>query len=431
MKDSPTRIRREALLIIVSVLEEGKWANKLLIPSLFRLNNREDRALLTELVYGTIKMKLYLDWVLNKILINYRMEDLTPWIRNILRLTAYEILFTRIPPYASVSEGVKLAKRYGHRGTASLVNAVLRRLDRERPQPDEPWIRYSHPEWLYRRWIERWGEERTIQIMEHNNKPPLIYIRVNTLLTSKGDVISFLEEKGVEYRDIPFPDETLRVSIPPQDLDLPLHWYYAQDLSSQVVSYLLSPSPGDLIYDFASAPGGKSTHLASLMKNRGFILGLEYYQSRARDLMENVKRMGAEIIRVVIGDSRKIILRKKADKILLDVPCSGLGTLRRRPELRWRMKEERIGELQTLEWEILENASQYLKKGGILVYATCTTEPEENEEQIKKFLQRNRDFEIECAQNFIPEQFTESPFLKVDGVKHDCDFSFAARLKRI
>jgi len=431
MRNSPTEVRKEALLIIVAVLEEGKWANKLLIPALFRLEKKEDRSLLTELVYGTIKMKLYLDWVISKFLKGYKINDLTPWIRNILRLSTYQILFTNIPPYASISEGVKLAKKFGHKGTAALVNALLRKIEKEKPKPDKLWIHHSHPEWLFKRWVSRFGKEKTVKIMRHNNRPPSIYIRVNTLLVSKEDVITFLENKCVEYKDISFPEETLKINVPPQDVNLPVEWYYVQDLSSQVVSYLLNPFPGDIVYDFAAAPGGKATHLAAIMKNRGFILGMEYHFSRAIELLDNLNRMGTRIVKVVVGDARDIVLKKKANKILLDVPCSGLGTLRKRPELRWRMQEKRIEELKILEEEILENASQYLEKKGVLVYATCTTEPEENEEQIRKFLEKHREFEIEDARNFIPTQFIENSFLKVDGVGNDCDFAFAVRLKKL
>ena len=426
-----TRVRKVALKIIMASLEEGRWANKLLVPNLFEIEDPRDQKLLTELVYGTIKMKLRLDWTIQRYLKKHRLEDLTPPIRNILRLSAYQILFMRIPHYAAVSEGVKLARRFGHRGTASLVNAVLRRIADEKPVPKEPWVLHSHPEWLYRRWLELWGEERAVQIMQHNNTPAPIYIRVNTLKTTVDAVIKSLEVKGIGFEKVDFPPEAIKVARAPQLIGLPESFYYVQDRSSQMIAHLMSPKPGWTVYDLAAAPGGKITHIAALMGDEGHIKAVELHRSRALEMKKVIERLGIGSIEVVVGDGSSIMFDRKADGVLTDVPCSGLGTLRRRPELRWRMRPDRIPELAKIQKAILENAAANTRIGGIIVYSTCTIEPTENQFQIENFLREHPEFRLEPAQDYVPPEYTQDGYLFVDGVTHDCDFMFGARLRKV
>ncbi len=425
-----TRVRLFALRIVMSALEEGRWANKLIVPFLFKLEDSRDQRLLTELVYGTIKMKLRLDWSIARHLKNREIMQLTPPIRNVLRLGAYQLLFSRIPAYAAISESVKLARMFGHRGTASLVNAVLRHVAEDESEPDEPWIRYSHPEWLFQRLKTIGGEDWAVKVMRHNNTPAPIYIRVNTMAIEVSSMLEKLEDMGVAFRKPNFPPETVRLSRAPQLIDLDERLYYVQDRASQVVAHLMAPHRGWRIYDLAAAPGGKITHIAALMQDSGEIIAVELHESRAKEMEKVVRRLGLSSIKVVAGDGSSMVFEKPADAILADVPCSGLGTLRRRPELRWRMRPDRIPELVKIQRSLLENAARNLKTGGILIYSTCTIEPEENHNQIRQFLEMHPEFEIEPAGDFIPSEFTDGEFMFVDGIVHDCDFMFAARLRK-
>jgi len=426
-----TRTRLHALIIAKEVLEKGRWLDRLILPFLISYRDKRDKKFLTKLTYGTVRMKLFLDWVIEKYLKGYKLSELTPWIRNILRISLYQIFFMeRVPDYAAVSEGVSLAERFGHKGVKKLVNAILRRASEEKPKPSELWILHSHPRWLYERWRKRFGEERTIELMKFNNTDAPIYIRINLLKTGRDDFISLLKEKNVDFEEVDFPKETLRIKTPPQDVPIPTELYYAQDFSSQIIPYLLSPKRGSFIIDWNSAPGGKATHIAQLIGNEGHILGIDLYLSRLKLEKETIERIGAKCVSLIAADSRSFSPLRKPKFALCDVPCSGLGTLRRRPELKWRMREERIAELKELEFKLLTNAARNLEKGGALVYSTCTIEREENEEVVDRFLKENKDFELQDARYFVPSHFVKNGYVFVDGVRFDSDFAFAARFEK-
>ncbi len=426
-----SQVRKFALLIVKSVLEDGRWTNKLIVPYLFELQDARDRRLLTELVYGTVKMRLHLDWVISKFLKGYSLDELTPWIRNILRISAYQILFMeRIPDYAAVSQGVQLAKRFGHRGVAALVNSVLRRIAENRPEPRDPWVKHSHPKWLYLRLLELWGYEKTVEFMMHNNKPPHIYLRFNQLKTDIDSFLKMLEMRKARYRKLEFPSESFELIDPPQLIDLPEETYFVQDFASQLVAHFIAPEEGMTIYDLAAAPGGKATHLAELMQDNGTIIAVEIHLSRAKEMQRVVNLLGTNSVLPIVADSRQISFGRKADIVFMDVPCSGLGTLRRRPELRWRMTPQRIDELVEIQKDILENGSRFVRPNGLLVYTTCTIEPRENELQIQKFLERHPEFEIEPPPAEFPTKFLRDKFLYVDGARFQCDYMFGVRLRK-
>lgn len=425
-----SRTRTFALFVVKASLEDGRWANRILPYFRARLP-KSKRPLLTELVYGTIKMKLALDFAISRSLKKYTLFDLTPWIRTILRLATYQLLFIKkIPAYAVVSESVNTAKRFGHRGTVRLVNAVLRRIAEDKPISDVPWVRDSHPRWLYEKWKRVYGEERTIEMMEHNNRPASIYLRANTLRISRSELAKKLAESQVKFEVLTFPKETIKVTTPPQDISLSHELYYAQDFSTQVIPYLLALEEGSFFYDAAVAPGGKASHIYALLEGNLLLLGIDRLLSRLRITKSIFERLGVENYLLVLGDSARLTLRKKPDFTLLDVPCSGLGTLRRKVELKWRMKEKRIAYLRNLQREMLEGVAQNIPEGGVLVYATCSTEPEENELQVKEFLKRHREFILEDAGDFVPREMTKNGFLWIDGILWDSDFAFAARVRK-
>jgi len=421
-----SKVRYYAILVVKEVLEEGRWANKLLTYYSFKLKP-DEVPFLSILVNGTVKYKLFSDWVLKNYIKSEKFEKLTPWIRTVLRMGVYQIYFLhKVPDYAAVGESVELAKRFGHRGTAGLVNAVLKNIARERPWPEEVWIRHSHPLWLYDLLRETFGNGKALRIMEHNNKPPEIFVRVNTLKIERERFENLLTEMGVKFRRFPFPPVTYHLEKLPHLVGLSEEFYYVQDLSSQVIPYLLDPE--GRILDMAGAPGGKISHVYQLNPDV-FAVSVELHLSRAKEMKRLSERLGAGVY-VINGDSTYISFRSGFDRILLDAPCSGLGTLRRHAELRWRMRPERITELVEIQKKLLKNAVTLLKPGGVLLYSTCTITREENEGVVNWFLENFKDFRLERAEDFIPVEFTDRGFIFVDGTNYGSDFSFGARFRR-
>ncbi len=422
------KTRLYALLILKEVLDGDRWSNKL-IEKFRNYLPEEARHRFTELVMGSIKMKLRLDWTISQYLKGYTIDQLTPWIRNILRLGTYELIFMEsIPPYATVKEAVALAKKFGHRGTAALVNAVLRRISGQVPIPEEPWLFHSHPEWLYRKWLSIYGAEKAVEIMKSNNRPRRFYIRVNTLRIKRDELIERLSQKGIQAEPLEFPPEGIVVTRNSSVIEEFRGLFTVQDLSSQIVSHLLAPQEGELIYDLGAAPGGKTTHIAELTGDRCRIIALEKHKSRLNQLVNRARELGIKSIMPVLGDILSPPLESMADKILLDVPCSGTGTLRRHPEIRWRLKPENLKELSEYQLALLRKAASLLRPGGVIVYSTCSMEPEENEEVIENFLRETPNFWLEDPRKYIPNTFVDRLFLKIDGSVHQSDWAFAARL---
>ncbi len=411
------------------VLEDGRWANKLLTYYSFKLNH-QDVGFLTILVNGTVKFRLFADWALLNYIPEKRFKKLTPWIRTILRMGVYQLYFLEnVPDYAVVNESVELAKRFGHRGTAGLVNAVLKKILREKPEPDEIWIKYSHPRWLYERLVQIFGNDTAEKIMQHNNEAPQIFVRVNTLKIDPDEFEELLTSKGVEFKKFDFPPVTYWLSKLPHLVGIHDEFYLVQDLSSQVIPYLVAPHDGDYVLDMAGAPGGKITHVFQINPQIK-AYSVELHLSRAKEIKKLSKRLGARI-HVINGDSTYIDFKRRFDRILLDAPCSGLGTLRRHAELRWRMRPERIEELNKIQMALIENATRLVRKGGVIVYSTCTIIPEENQGVVQWFLERHPEFMLEDAGKFIPQEFTDGEYIFVNGIKNSSDFSFAARLKKV
>ncbi len=411
------------------VVEEGAWLGRILVAVLQHLPPGRARRQATELAYGTVKWTLYLNWVLQQ-QVHGGLGRLEPPVRSLLRLGAYQILKTRTPAYAAVDETVQLARQYMPQA-AGLVNAVLRRIARGVPEPPHPWIAWSFPRWLYRRWVNRWGPERTEAWMRYYHTPPPLYLRTNTLAITRENLLAYLENRGIHAEALPWPPETLKLSRHPWEIpDLPPSWYYVQDRATQGLAHLLAPEPGELVVDLAAAPGGKSTHLAALMQNHGFIVAVDLHFGRIRSLQEVTHRLGASIVQPVVADGRVFALQKPAHRVLLDAPCTGLGTLRRKPEILLRLRPERIPALAHLQQELLAQAARLVQPGGKLVYATCTTEPEENEAQVHQFLKSFQQFEQIPAAERVPADWTDGPFFRSHGFSHDCDEIFGALFRR-
>jgi 16S rRNA (cytosine967-C5)-methyltransferase len=406
-----------------------------------------DRAFLTELTYGVIRWRGKLDWVIRSFS-KIPFEKIELETLNILRLGLYQILFlSRTPASAAVNESVELAKGIRGKGGAGFVNAVLRSTIRQKdeipyPEIDEDPARHlsvvqSHPLWLVRRWVKETGVEETLRVCMFNNRISSLTLRTNTLKIDRKDLIEKL--KGKEFKPVPttYSEEGIVLRDPPPTSELPFikeGLYVIQDEASQLVTSILDPKPGERILDACAAPGGKTTHMAQKMDNRGEISALDVSKGKLDLIGEGCQRLGIKIVRTIKGNAAEplpIPLGMEYDRLLADVPCSGFGTLRRNPDLKWRRGEEDIKRLSELQLSILSHLSVYLKKGGIFVYSTCTVFHEENDDVVEKFLEGHPEFELDQRDKFLPEKirpFVQSRYFKTFPPRDEMDGFFVARL---
>lgn len=412
----------------------------------FRNLARRDRSLVNEILYGTLRQRSFLDEAISRHL--KRRRKLDPAILSLLRIGAYQIIFlSRIPHSAAVNEAVEQAKALGGDPVAGFVNGLLRALARD---PIVEWphasthsvdylsARYSHPAWLVRRWLFRVGVDRLERILAENNQAAPVVLRLNRIKTTVDRYRERLERAGVAAAPGRISPTALRLSTGAEVSGLPGYAegeFYVQDEAAQLIAPLLHPTPGQRILDACAAPGGKTTHLAELMEDEGEILALDSEPSRLGRLRENVERLGLRCVFPVLGDaggSLSVLGNKLLDGILLDVPCSGLGLLRRNPEGRWQKTESLISSCAVAQLKILDSVAPLLKAGGCLVYSTCTTEPEENAEIIGRFLARHPDYSNAGVKTSLPAAARRycdpDGFLDTFGNDDGMDGFFAARL---
>jgi 16S rRNA (cytosine967-C5)-methyltransferase len=334
---------------------------------------------------------------------------LEPAVLAALRLGVFQLAFMdRVPAHAAVGESVELAKRHS-RGGAGLVNAVLRRAAKEaRPlidalpdqTPAEAALRHSHPLWIAELWFEQLGPAAARALMAADNEPAEAAIRANTLRITPPELTDRLP---VPARATELP-EGLLLEAPFDAFSSPL-WrdglFMPQSRAAQAVSRALGPQPGERVLDLCAAPGGKTTHLAALMRNDGLVTAVERHPGRAEALQRTAARMGAEIVSVLVADAAEPI-GGTYDRVLVDPPCSDLGTLASRPDARWRKQPDDVAQLAELQQRILERGAQALRPGGVMVYSTCTISPRENERQIEAFLGRHADFQLDDMPSDLP-----------------------------
>jgi 16S rRNA (cytosine967-C5)-methyltransferase len=388
-----------------------------------------DRHLCQELAYGTVRWQATLDWLIAR---KTEGREQKPVLRNLLRLGLYQIFWLeRIPGHAAVNETVELARHSGYNTQAGFVNAILRAYLREFDatrlllaalKTEQPHLGYSHPEWLVARWHKRWGADRTAQLMEWNNTPPKTFARVNTLKADPGKLLAQWREEGVEYDFIrrDWMDENLVFELkshPPLSR-LPSFqqgWFYVQDPSTLLAARELDPQPGESVLDLCAAPGGKLTYLAQLMRNEGRLVAHDTTPARLKLVEENCARLGITCVQTLLPATLHTPRSTLFDRILLDAPCSNTGVIRRRVDLRWRIRLKEINRLQATQRELLRQAAMLLRPGGTLIYSTCSLEPEENRQVVDEFLGQHPAFRLERARELLP-------FL--DGV----DGTYVARL---
>lgn len=437
--------RALALKIIYAVHQEGAYANVALAKELRQAELSDlDRRFVTELVYGTVKAGESLDWVLKKYL-SRPWKKLEPMVQEILRLGAYQILYMdKIPNSAACNEAVELAKKFTNPGAAKMVNGVLRTMVREPEKGAFPTgagsattalaLATQHPEWLVRRWIKEFGYDEAKKLCEFNNAPAPLSIRTNTLKTSPSELNLDLISAGVELHRSVYTDEGFILDSHGA-LDnltaLREGRCQVQDESSMLVAHVVDPQPEDVVLDVCSAPGGKTTHMAAIMGNRGRIIACDVYQHKLDLVQENANRLGVHIIETRLLDGRESgkAYAGQADRVLVDAPCSGLGVLRRKPDSRWRKTPQLLKELPQLQLAILESAAQAVKKGGILVYSTCTIVHEENQDVVNAFLAKNKEFTLENVGSRLPVP-REEDMLQLYPQRDGTDGFFIACMRR-
>lgn len=400
-----------------------------------------------ELVAGVTRQHRWLDFVLARAY-NGEYDDMEVRLQHILRLGLYEMLFQSTPTRAAVHQYVELAKQALRPGAGNLVNGVLRSIDRQRdelptPSTGDPaedlGIRYSHPTWMVRRWIDRFGTDETTELLQWNNRRPLYSVRVNPLRTSREEVEAWLDEHEVVYTRSPFLDNHLRLKRLQTVIQgglLDEGHLAVQDESAGLVVRLLNPEPGETILDGCAAPGGKTLATAVEMEGSGHIHAVDTNEQRLRLVEESAAAHEvADVIDVEFADLRAVAERSeppRADRVLLDVPCSGLGVLAKRADLRWQRDPTDLDSLVELQDELLDAGARLVRPGGLLVYSTCTIEPVENEDRVEAFLARHDNFELESANGYVPDDVVSSRgFLRTLPHRHRTDGAFAARLRRI
>jgi len=406
-----------------------------------------DRAFLTELTYGVLRWRGKLDWVIQQFS-RIPFEKIEPEIVNILRIGLYQVLFlSRTPVSAAVNESVELAKKSRGRGGGGFVNAILRSVLRKKEEipyldrAEDPALHISvvqsHPLWLIRRWVAELGEQEAMKISLANQKIAPLVLRANTLKISRDDLMKKLAEAGLTPIATHYSEEGIVLKEPPAVSDLPFFkegLYIIQDEASQLVTFILDPKPGERILDSCAAPGGKTTHIGQRMENTGEIYAIDLTKEKLKRIEEGGSKSGIRIVKTVRGDASRPLLVPEGlqfDRILADVPCSGFGTLRKNPDLKWRKGEEDVRRLSELQTSILRNLSGYLKKGGILVYSTCTIFHEENEDVVEEFLREHPEFHLDPIGNVLPDKcrpFTTDGYFKTYPQREDMDGFFVARL---
>lgn len=393
-----------------------------------------DRSLCQELVYGVARWQATLDWLIER---KTASRPQRAGLRILLRLGLYQILWLdRIPDHAAVNETVELAKQQGFPQQAGFVNAMLRTSIRERDQTrkllanlkgSQPHLGYSHPAWLVERWLRRWERRPTVQLLEWNNLPAVTYARLNTLRTDGTKLIEAWRKENVEYDfctwDWTGENLVFRLKAFPPLEKLPSFrrgFFYVQDPSTLLAVHLLDPQPGETVLDLCAAPGGKTSYCAQRMENQGRILAEDTAADRLHMVEENCSRLGVSCAQVRLAPTEpdQSAAAPPCDRAVVDAPCSNTGVMRRRVDLRWRVQPAEFARLCKIQRALLWQAAPQLKPGGVLVYSTCSLEPEENGEVVKRFLAEHADFKLELEQELLPF---------ADGV----DGAYVARLKRV
>jgi 16S rRNA (cytosine967-C5)-methyltransferase len=443
---APTSDPRSVALSALRQVVRGKHAD----DALEQAGNRAalsnlDRQLATELVYGAVRQQRTLNVLIDRLL--RKPEKPTSDLRLLLQLGIYQLRYMdRIPPSAAVNTTVDLAKTNGLAGLAALTNGVLREYQRQQESLVSNWyqsdslverigVEYSFPDWLVEHWLEVLGETGTIELCNYFNQSPSIDLRVNKLKTDRATVLAALSEAGIKAAPIDYLDQGIRltgkVGAIPRLPGYSEAWWSVQDSSAQLVAELLDPQPGEVVVDACAAPGGKTTHIAELMKDQGVIWSIDSSQSRLKQVTQNCERLGLKSVQIRTGDGRQQAdLVGKVDRVLLDAPCSGLGTLHRRADARWQKTPANLQALGNLQAELLESCASWVKPGGAMVYATCTVHPIENAQVIQPFLAAHPEWTVSPPPGFLGTLADSDGCVTIWPHHHQMDGFFMVRLNK-
>ncbi len=404
----------------------------------------QEKGLATELIYGVIENKYYLNYIIDK-LSKIKSKKMSTYVKISLWLGIYQILFLdSIKDHAAVNESVALIKKYDKK-SSGFVNAILRNVIRNKENIMEIdkkdiveylSIKYSYNQWLIRKWIEEFGQEFTEDLLEANSEKPNLYIRSNTLKINRDELINKLREQGIECNKVNGIDEAIMVKNLKNIENNKLFkegYFTVQDISSMLVGKVANPKEEKLVLDVCSAPGGKTTHLGTIMKNTGQVISRDIFDHKLKLINNTVKRLGLKNIKVENFDALNIDENSidKFDYVICDVPCSGMGIIKRKPEIKFK-KEEEIKDLPIIQKKILNNASKYVKLGGNLIYSTCTIHDEENINVVKEFLNINDNFELVPIDEVnVDLDNQDKGYIKIYPNIHGMDGFFIAKLKRV
>jgi len=403
-----------------------------------------ERSQVREYVQNILRRRSYLDFIIDEFS-SIKVDEMKPRLKNVLRLGLYELLFMGgTPDYATINESVELIKYTLGSKAGDLVNAILRNIQRDIKNLPKPAFKdrtkliattFSHPEWMVKRWVKRFGEREAFQLMQANNQRPNYYVRVNNLRTKISNFKLRMEKLDIEFEESEWLPGYFKVdSVAPfisKGL-LKKGICLVQDIAAGFAPTILEPMPGETIYDLCAAPGTKSIVMSDMMEATGSITAVDVNPNRLELLAQSAMDYHAENIRIRQDDVRELNL-KLADGVLLDAPCTGTGVLSKRADLRWKRTEEELENSTKLQEELLDEAANHVTRGGRLVYSTCSIEPEENWEQIQKFLDKYDNYELEPLDEFLPEEVLAEGGLAYQTLphKHGCDGHFGVRMKRV
>ncbi len=438
-------VRGLAVKILNRVERTDAYLDKLLDNELRNAElNGPDKALLYEIVHGVTRWEGRLDWILNGFY-KGQFSKAIPNLKNGLRVALYQILFLdRIPDHAAVNEAVEFVKKLQGQKPADLTNAILRNIIRNKnsiryPDPNEDIIGYlsayySHPAWMVKRYLERFGREDTEKLLNANNEKPYLTLRINAIKTNPQEFKNLLQQVNLKFRPGKFLPEFVQL----QNLTNITAWEYfvkgyfnIQDESAGLAVRLLDVAPGMNVLDMCAAPGGKTAYLGSLMNNQGSITALDRYEGRLKLVRKNNERLGLTCVTTIESDALEFE-SKPFDRVLADVPCSGSGTLSKKPDIKWKKDIFDLRKMSEIQLKLIAKASTLVKPGGVLVYSTCSIEPEENIEVVKKFLESHPNFKLESAKGKVEDTLVdENGCIQTLPQKHQMDGAFAAKLIRI
>ncbi|MDN7241294.1 16S rRNA (cytosine(967)-C(5))-methyltransferase RsmB [Planococcus sp. N028] len=434
-------VRDAAFSILWAVENKQAYSNLLLHQTIQSYGIADkNKGLLTEITYGTLQHQMTLDYYLEP----YLKGKIEPWVKTLLRLSLYQIVYLdRIPAHAVVHEAVEIAKRRGHGGVASVVNGVLRSIQRNGVRSfntisdpiEKVSIETSHPAWMIKRWSEQFGMEKAREMALENNKIPAQTVRVNMVKATVEEVIEMLESEGLEAVPSHLVPECLVVTNgqPAKSTTFEKGFITIQDESSMLPVYGLQLEPGMKVLDMCAAPGGKTTHIAEKMNNQGSLFAMDLHQHKVKMIDETATRLGHTIIETATGDSKESVDRfgeEQFDRILVDAPCSGLGVIKRKPDIKYTKKEEDFSRLHEIQSELLHQAAKLVKKDGIVVYSTCTVDAVENRGTAERFLKEHP--EMEKIQVSLPEALGKknSGFVQIFPQDFGSDGFFIAAFRK-